>query len=157
LPPKYEGAPRGNFGGASYVPLLTPANFHRPPATALAFTIAGHWGTTGTVNEAPSAGEGENKMHGAGNSHLIGFEPHRPTALPGASLNDRPSGPVPQREDIPEPADGFGVPARYPMPMTTQRIDAWTPPQLAGALFRWLRSRLLPAATMTGASTDARG
>jgi hypothetical protein len=96
-------------------------------------------------------------MHGAGNSHLIGPGPHRPTALTGSSFNDQPSDTVPQAEDHHGPADGFGVPARYPMPMATQRIAVWTPVQLAGALLRRLRARLLPAASMTGASTDARG
>jgi hypothetical protein len=110
------------------------------------------------TDEAPSTvGEGEKTMHGAGNSHLIGSGNHLPAALTGRSFNDRPSATVPQPEGTQDPAVGFGVPARYPMPMTTQRIAAWTPIQLAGALFRRLRARLLPAASVSGASTDARG
>jgi len=96
-------------------------------------------------------------MHGAGNSHLMRPGDRRPTAEPGPSFNDQPSATVPQSEGTQDPTDGFGVPARYLKPMATQSIAVWTPVQLAGALFRWVRARLVPAAPLNGASTDTRG
>jgi hypothetical protein len=71
----------------------------------------------------------------------------------GDSLNGHSPGAVPNGTGAPV-ADGFGVPARRPMPMATQSLVVWTPTRLAVALGRWTWSQLTTAApTVGGAST----